>query len=59
MGELGLFCLEKKDFGGSNSSPQCLMGGHEGDRAKLFTVVRGRRTTHNGCKFKEEKFTLI
>lgn len=41
---------------GLNSSSQCLMGDHEG--AELFTAAHGRRMTHNGCEFKEEKFSL-
>lgn len=35
---------------------QSLPGGHEGDGARLFTLVLGSRTKDNVCKAIQEKF---
>jgi len=52
--ELGLFSLEKAD----SESSKYLQGGHQEERAKLFSVVPSDRTRGNGHKLKQRKFRL-
>lgn len=53
MREQGLFGLEKTAAEAPNSSPQYLQGGQQGDGARSFAVLCGRKRGGGGLKLKK------
>lgn len=52
-----LFSLEKRRLQGDQTADsQYLWGGDKEDRARVCTVVHGRKIRGNGCKLKEGSY---